>query len=164
MRTPGSLLSNVSIAELWPRYKRRSSSRVNEMQPPDSSSRRAIRTRLLLGSKTLSGSFTSSTFVQSVCWPFANSAVPFQIELVIDIHMMVADVHQNMLTGQESPSGQHHSVGATRSSITECLPPSRLKPGQRYRIVWGPQFYVFIVCLLVNPLPPRRGTVSAATT
>ena len=52
------------IAELWGIFRRRSPSRVNGMQSSDSSSRRAIRTRSRLGSRTLSGSFTSSTYVQ----------------------------------------------------------------------------------------------------
>ena len=66
------------IAEPWPRSRGRSSSMVNEMQPPDSSARRAIRTGLLLGSRTLEGSLISSmcVYYYYFCWAFANLVVP----------------------------------------------------------------------------------------
>ena len=47
--------------------------------------------------------------------------------------MMVADMHRNMLTGQEGASGKNYLVGVTRyTPTTGCLLLPRLKPGQRY--------------------------------
>ena len=60
---------------------------------------------------------------------------PFRTELVIDIHEMVADMHPNVLTGQEGASSQGNSVGITCHPLTtERLPPPRPKLGQRCRI------------------------------
>jgi hypothetical protein len=59
--------------------------------------------------------------------------------IVTDTQTMVADIHRNMLTGQKGTSDQNDSVGATSySQIIECLPMSRLKPGQQYSLLWGP--------------------------
>jgi hypothetical protein len=50
---------------------------------------------------------------------------------VADTQTMVADMHRKVMTGQEGTSGQNNSVGvACCPQITECLPSSRLKPGQ----------------------------------
>jgi len=47
--------------------------------------------------------------------------VPFQTELAINAHMMLADVHRTVLTGQESTEHQHHSVSGTlRLLMTKC--------------------------------------------
>jgi hypothetical protein len=49
---------------------------------------------------------------------------------------MVADIHQNMLTGQKGASDQNDSVGATCYSQTiEYLPMFRLNPGQQYPLL-----------------------------
>jgi len=47
---------------------------------------------------------------------------PFQTELTINTHLMVADIHRNALTGQEGTERQHRSVSGTfyPSSTTEC--------------------------------------------
>ena len=59
-------LTNVPIAELWPRLRGRSSNGGNGTQSPDSSPRKVIRTRSPLGTRTLPGCFTSSTCVRFV--------------------------------------------------------------------------------------------------
>ena len=62
------------------------------------------------------------------------SQQPFQAELVIDIHEMVADMHRNVLTGQEGASSQNNSVSTTcYPPTTERLPLPRPKSGERYR-------------------------------
>jgi hypothetical protein len=61
-----------------------------------------------------------------------HSVVAGTHTVVADTHTMVADIHRSVLTGREGSSGQNNSVGAiSYPSITECLPLSRLKPGQR---------------------------------
>lgn len=69
----------------------------------------------------------------------------FQTELAIDTHLvvadtrlMVADMHRNMLTGQEGVSIKNHTVGATYcSTSTERLSLPRLEPGERYHYYGG---------------------------
>ena len=48
---------------------------------------------------------------------FVNLTIPFQTELAIntnivvtDTHVMVTDIHRNVLAGQGDASGQNHSV------------------------------------------------------
>jgi hypothetical protein len=58
---------------------------------------------------------------------------------VVNAQTMVADMHRNMFMGQKSTYDHNHSASATRCpSTTECSQLRRLKPGQRYRIPWGP--------------------------
>jgi hypothetical protein len=72
--------------------------------------------------------------IRELSWP------PLQAELAMDTNMvvtdtqtMVADMHRNMLTGQEGSSARNHSVGTTcYPSKTECLPSPRLESGQRF--------------------------------
>jgi len=46
---------------------------------------------------------------------------PVQTELEINTHMMVADIHRNVLTGQEGTVARHHSASTTlRPQITVC--------------------------------------------
>ena len=122
------------------------------MQYPDSSSRRATRRRLRDGSRTLSGSFTSSTCVQFILLDTCELTSPFQTELAIDTnivvpntrlavadahavvsdtHTMVADIHRSVSTGQEGSSSTKHSVGTIYHPLTtDFLPSHRLKSGQ----------------------------------
>jgi hypothetical protein len=141
MRTTGSPLTEVSTAGPWPRCEGRSINEENGAQSCGSSSRRATRTRLSLGTRTLSGSFTYSMCVQWFLLRIRELSNPFQTELAIDTNIrvadtqvtvtntqimvadtrttvadtrtMVADMHRNMLTGQKGASGQTNSVGAT---------------------------------------------------
>lgn len=69
-------------------------------------------------------------------WAFLNLATFSQATVAIDTHMMIADtqelvanIHRNVLLGQESTSGINHLVGATCYLSTGSLPPSRLKTG-----------------------------------
>ena len=56
--------------------------------------------------------------------------------VVADAHTMIADIHRNVVTGQEGTSGQNHSVGAIfDSSITKYL--HRLDSNQ----VCGTEYY-----------------------
>jgi hypothetical protein len=113
---------------------------------------------LQLGSRTSSGSFTSSTCVSFILFGILELSGPFQTELAIDTHFvvgdthtvvtdtrtavtdtytvvadthtMVADIHRSVLTVQEGASGQNHSVCfESVLSKVECLPPHRLEPG-----------------------------------
>ena len=83
------------------------------MRPLCSSTRRVVRTGLLLGGRIFKGSFGSSTYVQLVPLGIRGSAAPLQTELSINRHTMVADKHRNVLIGEEGASGTNHSVGTT---------------------------------------------------
>ena len=52
-------------------------------------------------------------------WP--SLIVPFQTELAMNTHVMVLDIHRNVVAGQEGASGQHHSVGASPSANGRML-------------------------------------------
>ena len=135
---------------------------VNGVQCSDSSSLRAIRRKLQVGSRTLSESFMSSMCVLLVLLNIPNLAAPFQAELAIDTnitvanthdvvedahamlagthtvvadtHTMVSDIHRSVLTERDCISGKTHPVRATcHPLITKCLLYLRLKPGQGYR-------------------------------
>jgi hypothetical protein len=45
------------------------------------------------------------------------TTAPFQAELAINTHLMVADMHRNALTGQEGIDGQRRSVSTAFLSI-----------------------------------------------
>jgi len=46
---------------------------------------------------------------------------PFQTELEINTHMMVADIHRNAMAGQEDTVARHYSASTTlRPQITVC--------------------------------------------
>jgi len=46
---------------------------------------------------------------------------PFQTELEINTHMMIADIHRNTLTGHEGTVARHHSASTTlRPQIIVC--------------------------------------------
>ena len=89
------------------------------------------------------------------------STTPFQTELAINTHMvvagthtMVADMYRNSLTGQGGTSGQTSSVGVTcYPSATECLQSPRLEQGQQHLILQGPQSYIFC-SIPPGELPP----------
>ena len=132
-------LTNIPIVGHWPRSRGGSRNGVNEGQCSDLSSPRMIRTRSRLGSKTLSGSSRSSTYVQPILPGTRALSTPFQTQLGIATHMavadtqtrvidtqtvvvdsraiavdtqtMVADMHRRVLTGQAGTSCQNHSVG-----------------------------------------------------
>ena len=57
-------LTTVSITGQWPRFRGRSSTRVNDMWSFESFVRSPTKIRLRLGGKTSTGSFTFSTYVQ----------------------------------------------------------------------------------------------------
>ena len=49
----------------------------------------------------------------------------------MNTHVMVSDIHRNVVTGQEGADGQHRSVSETSNpSTAESSSPSRLKSGQ----------------------------------
>jgi hypothetical protein len=70
MRLVHSLLTVFSIVGPWRRSRRGSSRMANEIYSPDSSMRRTTKKRSSPGGWTSTGSFTSSTCVQSI--PFDN--------------------------------------------------------------------------------------------
>ena len=75
----------------------------------------------------------SSMYAQSVqFYPgICGLTASFQTELAINTHTMVADIHRNVVTGEEGVSGQNRSVGATRYPQTmECLLSPRLELGK----------------------------------
>jgi hypothetical protein len=141
MGTTGSLLTEVSIAGPWPRCEGRSINEENGAQSCGSSSLRATRIRLSLGTRTSSGSFTYSMCVQWFQLGIRELSNHFQTELAIDTNIrvadtqvtvtntqvmvadtrttvadtrtMVADMHRNMLTGQKDASGKTNSVSAS---------------------------------------------------
>ena len=56
---------------------------------------------------------------------------PFQTELALNTHLMVSDLHQNLLIGKGSVDEQHRPVSTTlHPSTTGYLPSPRLRPGQ----------------------------------
>ena len=60
---------------------------------------------------------------------FANI---FQTELVVNTHMMVMNIHDNMLSGQEGFHGQNPPAsGIFRTPIRGCLPSPSPKRAQR---------------------------------
>ena len=59
-------LTALSIAGLWKKSREESSRRVNGICSPDSSMQKMTRIRLPPGSWTSTGSFMSSTYVQSI--------------------------------------------------------------------------------------------------
>ena len=66
IRTTSNPLIGALILDTWPRCGGKSKSEVNGMPPSGSFFRRAIRTKLSLGIRTLLGYSTSSMCVQSV--------------------------------------------------------------------------------------------------
>jgi len=59
--------------------------------------------------------------VRLVTFAWFSLIVPFQTELAINAHTMLADMHRTVVTGQESAKRQHHSVSVTiHPSIKEC--------------------------------------------
>ena len=92
--------------------------------------------------------------VRLVVCTWLSLIVPFQTELAINTHMMVLDLHRNVLTGTSS---HHPSVGTiSHLSTIERSPPARLKPSLRSRIRWVHGL------LGSRPLSPR-GPVSDVT-
>ena len=152
--TLSDLLTNASIAEPWPGSRRRWSNRVNGMQWSDSYSRRATRTRSRLGSRTLSGFFTSSTYVRSIL-----SAVP---RLSTSLPDRARDRYQHGGCGYPHDGCGHSPKRADGKG--RCLRPKppgmydwlsfshkmltspRLKLGQQYMIQRDPQSHVPIAC------------------
>ena len=62
--------------------------------------------------------------VRSVGFTWVSLIVPFQTELVVNIHVMVSDLRRDVLAGQEGADNERHPVSvAFRSPTTECLPP-----------------------------------------
>ena len=60
-----------------------------------------------------------------------TASLYFQTELAMNTHVMVLDIHRNVVAGQEGPDGQHRSVSPTSDpSTTERSPSPRLKPGR----------------------------------
>ena len=52
--------------------------------------------------------------VRSVCSIWVHCLLAsFQTELIINTNVMVADIHRNVLAGQEGASGRNDSVGVT---------------------------------------------------
>ena len=137
--------------------------RVDGVQSPDLSTQKTTGRWWPLGDLTSIGSFTSSTYVQPIL--FGNFSLPtFQTELAINSHIMLSDIHRNVLTGQGGVDSQHHLVSARFCPpTTEYLPSSRLKPGQFSRTPRSPQSYICTAFLPENHLPRRRGPVSDAT-
>ena len=129
---------------------------------PDLSTQRTTWMRWLLGGLTSTGSFTSLMCVSRFRSTIAD--LPLQIELAINTHVMVLDIHRNVATGQRGTDNQHHSVSVTSySSIIEYSLSPRLKPGRLFRIPWSPCPYFSIGSLSENCLPHHRGPVSGAT-
>ena len=59
-----------------------------------------------------------------------TASLYFQTELAMNTHVMVLDIHRNVVAGQEGPDGQHRSVSPTSDpSTTEYSPCPRLKLG-----------------------------------
>ena len=59
-----------------------------------------------------------------------TASLYFQTELAMNTHVMVLDIHRNVVAGQEGGDGQHRSVSPTSDlSTTECSPSPRLKSG-----------------------------------
>ena len=68
--------------------------------------------------------------VRLVCSVWQSLISPFQTELAINTHMVVLDIHRNVLAGQGSADGQHHSVNRVfYLSTTGCSQPLRTKTG-----------------------------------
>ena len=96
--------------------------------------------------------FNQCTFEQ-FCWHSPLIVVPpFQTEIAIDAHTMVAGVRRKAFPGQEN------SVCQTFCPLTtEYLSSPRLKSGQGYRIQRVLSPYKPIASPLVNYLPRRQG-------
>ena len=71
--------------------------------------RRVTRKQLLVGIQTSIDSFRSLPYVQSFLLG-CRLTVPLQTELVVNMHVMVSDLHRGALAGQEGASNQHYSV------------------------------------------------------
>ena len=66
---------------------------------------------------------------------------------VSNTHAIVSDIHRNVIKIQEGSDGQHQAVRDTRcssASLNKCLPPPRLKIGQRSRLLLGPVTYACV--------------------
>ena len=60
-----------------------------------------------------------------------TASLYFQTELAMNTHVMVLDIHRNVVASQEGPDGQHRSVSPTSDpSTTECSPSPRLTSGR----------------------------------
>ena len=101
--------------------------------------------------------------VRSIDCTWLSLIVPFQTELTTNTHVEVPDLHCNVLTGQEGTDNQRPWVGAPLSTDNRTLTIPRLKPGQRSRIVRGPQSHFCTAFLLENSLRRGRGFVSDVT-
>ena len=117
MRKMRNLLTDVSIPEPWRRCRGRSTSGANGVLSFGSSSQRAIRTKSLLGTGTSSGSFTSSTCVQSIPLKTGNSP-PFQTELAIDTNIRVANTQTMVADTKITVANTETIVADTQVTVT----------------------------------------------
>ena len=57
--------------------------------------------------------------VGSVVFTWLSLTVPFQTELVVNMHVMVSDLHRNALAGRDGVNDQHCSVSRASPPIND---------------------------------------------
>ena len=133
--------------ELWPGSRGRLSSWVNEMRPLKSSTRRTTKIRLPLGGRTSIGSFTSSTYVQSVLLRHSITT-SFQTELAINTHMLACRYPSQ---GCGRSGGCYRPTSISKHSFLFVIDKTLIVLEAQARSVFakcgGPQSYVCVVSL-----------------